>query len=39
MTPRAEEHLRKLPSVEEGVLRIELMELRPFVNWSTLFAR
>ena len=33
------EHLRKLPLVATGLLRVELIELRPFVNWSLLFAR
>jgi hypothetical protein len=37
--PSAEDHLRKLPLVAAGSFRFELMELRPFVNWSTLFAR
>jgi len=35
----AEEHLRKLPLVAAGYLNIELVELRPFVNWSMLFAQ
>lgn len=34
----AEDHLRGLPLVAAGMLRVELMELRPFVNWSMLFA-
>jgi hypothetical protein len=34
----AEGHLRGLPLVAEGLLRVELIELRPFVNWSALFA-
>jgi hypothetical protein len=34
---RAEEYLRKLPLVGAGLFRIGFMELRPFVNWSTLF--
>jgi hypothetical protein len=29
---RAEEHLRNLPLVAAGLSRIELIELRPFVN-------
>jgi hypothetical protein len=36
---RADEHLRKLPLVAAGFFRIELLELRPFANWSMLFAR
>ena len=35
----AEEHLRKLPLVAAGHLNFEIIELRPFVNWSMLFAR
>jgi hypothetical protein len=35
----AEEHLRKLPLVAAGHLNFELVELRPFVNWSMLFAQ
>ena len=31
--------LRALPLVAKGVMRIELIELRPFVNWSMLFAK
>lgn len=34
----AEMQLRKLPLVAEGLLRLELTELRPFTNWSLLFA-
>ena len=34
----AEEHLRKLPLVAAGHLNFELVELRPFVNWSILFS-
>ena len=34
---RAEEHLRTLPLIAEGLLKCELVELRPFVNWSKLF--
>ena len=30
----AEEHLRKLPLVGAGHINFELVELRPFVNWS-----
>lgn len=36
---RANEHLRKLPLIVEGLLRFELIELRPFVNWAMLFVR
>ena len=35
----AEEQLRKLPLIGAGLFRVELVELRPFVNWATLFAR
>jgi len=35
----AEEHLRKLPLVAAGHLNFEIVELRPFVNWSMLFAQ
>jgi hypothetical protein len=35
----AEEHLRKLPLVAAGHFNLELVELRPFVNWSMLFAQ
>jgi hypothetical protein len=34
---RADEYLRKLPLVAAGLLRVDLMELRPFVNWARLF--
>jgi hypothetical protein len=34
----AEAHLRPLPMVAAGLMRIEYVELRPFVNWSALFA-
>ena len=34
---RAEEQLRTLPLVAEGLLKPELVELRPFLNWSKLF--
>lgn len=34
----AERHLAQLPLVAAGLFRIELIELRPFVNWSKLFA-
>jgi len=35
---QADEQLRKLPLVAAGQLTVELVELRPFVNWSMLFA-
>lgn len=35
---QAYEHLRKLPLVASGQLTVELVELRPFVHWSMLFA-
>ncbi len=34
----AAEHLGKLPLIAAGLLEVELVELRPFVNWSRLFA-
>lgn len=34
----ADEQLRKLPLVAAGQLTVELVELRPFVNWLMLFA-
>lgn len=33
----AKEHLSKLPMVSSGLFRFELIELRPFANWSMLF--
>jgi hypothetical protein len=38
-TKAALAHLQKLPMVASGLLHLELVELRPFVNWSALFAR
>ena len=35
---RARAHLRELPLVAAGLLTLELMELRPFANWSMLFS-
>jgi hypothetical protein len=35
----AERHLAPLPLIAAGLFRVEFMELRPFVNWSMLFAR
>ncbi|HLH96335.1 MAG TPA: dimeric alpha+beta barrel [Xanthobacteraceae bacterium] len=37
-TAQAHEHLRKLPLVAAGLLSVELVQLRPFVNWSKLFS-
>jgi hypothetical protein len=34
----AEAQLRSLPMVAAGSMRVEYVELRPFVNWSALFA-
>ena len=31
--------LGKLPLVAAGLLRVEAVELRPFANWSMLFAK
>jgi hypothetical protein len=39
MTRRVEDHLRTLPLIAAVLLRFELIELRPFLNWSILFAR
>jgi len=36
--PHAEEGLRGLPLVASGLMRASLVELRPFTNWSALFA-
>jgi hypothetical protein len=35
----AEAHLRPLPMVASGLMTIQYVELRPFVNWSALFSR
>jgi hypothetical protein len=35
---QADEQLRELPLVAAGQLTVELVELRPFVNWPILFA-
>ena len=34
----ADAHLRRLPMVAAGLMKMEYVELRPFVNWSALFA-
>jgi hypothetical protein len=34
----AEEQLERLPLVAKGAMRVGLIELRPFANWSKLFA-
>ncbi len=34
----AKQVLTRLPMIAAGMFRMELMELRPFVNWSMLFA-
>jgi hypothetical protein len=34
----AERHLAPLPLVAAGMFQAEFEELRPFVNWSSLFA-
>jgi len=36
---QAAESLRALPMVAGGLVRCELLELRPFVNWSVLFGQ
>ncbi len=33
----ARRHLEPMPLVVAGLFRIELIELRPFTNWSLLF--
>lgn len=33
----AADHLRTLPLIAAGQFRVELIELRPFANWSLLF--
>jgi hypothetical protein len=38
-TAEVERELRKLPLVAKGLMTFELVELRPFVNWSRLFAQ
>jgi hypothetical protein len=35
----ARQHLEGLPLVAAGLMQLELIELRPFVNWSMLFAK
>ena len=35
---RATAHLRELTLVATGLLSVELVELRPFVNWSMPFS-
>ena len=35
---RAEQSLRGLPLIASGLMRVSLVELRPFTNWSALFA-
>ncbi len=35
----AKRHLAPLPLVAAGMFNIEYLELRPFVNWSRLFAQ
>jgi hypothetical protein len=35
----AQAQLSKLPMVSGGLVRVEVVELRPFVNWSLLFSR
>jgi hypothetical protein len=34
----AQAHLNELPLVSGGLVHVEFVELRPFVNWSVLFA-
>jgi hypothetical protein len=34
----AEEKLERLPLVAKGAMRVGLIELRPFTNWSRLFS-
>jgi hypothetical protein len=35
----AEAHLQGLPLISAKLLHTELIELRPFINWSMLFGR
>jgi hypothetical protein len=35
----ADAELERMPLVAARLLRVELVELRPFTNWSLLFAR
>jgi hypothetical protein len=37
--PSAQQHLLSLPLVAAGMFQLDLMELRPFTNWSTLFQK
>lgn len=37
-TAAAADSLRALPLVAAGMFHIEMLELRPFVNWARLFA-
>ena len=34
----AEDRLESLPLIASGAMRVGLIELRPFTNWSRLFA-
>lgn len=34
----AASHLGRLPMIEAGIITFQLIELRPFANWSFLFA-
>jgi len=34
----AQTEISKLPLIASGSFHVELIELRPFVNWSLLFA-
>jgi hypothetical protein len=34
----AASHLGRLPMIEAGIITFQLIELRPFANWSLLFA-
>ncbi len=37
--PEAAKELKQLPLIAAGLARLDLLELRPFANWSLLFAR
>lgn len=36
--PEAQRRFSEMPLVTRGLLAVELIELRPFTNWSRLFA-
>ncbi len=34
----AQRHFARMPLITAGLMQLELVELRPFTNWSMLFA-